>query len=156
LPEGTMERVLKGHTASVRHVTFTPDGARLATLGNDRTARLWDPATGAELCALRSSYQFVEFGCVAFSPDGTRLAFPTADGTLQIADGRPWNLEIQNENEAQNLVDGLFNWPLLKDAVLEQIRGNKTRSEAVRRLALELAARYPDEPNRFERASRNV
>jgi tetratricopeptide (TPR) repeat protein len=93
---------------------------------------------------------------VTFSPDGTRLAFPGPDGAVRIADGRPWGPELQIEQEAVDLVDGLFARPLLKDAVRKQILGHKTIGEPVRRLALELADRYSDEPERFERAARNV
>ena len=32
---------------------FSPDGARIVTASDDRTARIWDAATGAEIAALR-------------------------------------------------------------------------------------------------------
>jgi WD40 repeat protein len=34
---------LTGHTGYVYAVVFSPDGTRLATTSNDRTARPWDP-----------------------------------------------------------------------------------------------------------------
>ncbi len=44
----TSERLvtLTGHTSDVRTVTFSRDGARLATTCEDGTARVWDAATG--------------------------------------------------------------------------------------------------------------
>src|SRR5262249_47090305 len=37
---------LKGHTASVRALAYSPDGATLASGGGGDTVRLWDAATG--------------------------------------------------------------------------------------------------------------
>ena len=42
-------RVLTGHTGAVNSVAFSPDGARLSTASEDKTARVWNAATG-ELC----------------------------------------------------------------------------------------------------------
>ena len=41
--------VLKDHLGSVTSVAVTPDGARIVTGSDDKTARIWDAKTGAEL-----------------------------------------------------------------------------------------------------------
>src|SRR5262249_4681017 len=64
-------QVLTGHTAEVYAVGFRGDGRWLASGGYDSTARIWDVATHEQLAALPHRGKVL---CVAFSPDGTRLA----------------------------------------------------------------------------------
>jgi WD40 repeat protein len=73
--------VLKGHNFPVNSLTFSPDGKRLASGSDDRTAKVWDTTTGQELMTLRYAEPV---SSVAFSPDGKRLAFASNDGTVKV------------------------------------------------------------------------
>ena len=53
-------------------MTFTPDGQRLATGGNDRAVVIWEVGKGVS-CELSSDRPWI-VQCLAFSPDGTILA----------------------------------------------------------------------------------
>src|SRR5204863_5756097 len=58
-----------GHRDKIRSVDFSPDGRRLVTASWDKTVRIWDTATGAELKRLadpESSFQFA-----AWNADGS-------------------------------------------------------------------------------------
>jgi WD40 repeat protein len=65
------ERTLLGHQAEVVALAYSPAGRRLVTGSRDKTARLWDTATGRELFTLRGHEGPVTFA--AFSPDGRRV-----------------------------------------------------------------------------------
>src|SRR5688572_1551169 len=63
-------RVFTGHSSDVWGVDFSPDGKYLVTGSSDRTARLWDVATGE---TIRVFSGHTEIDGVDFSPDGKYL-----------------------------------------------------------------------------------
>jgi WD40 repeat protein/serine/threonine protein kinase len=76
-------RSFKGHVASIVCIKFSPDGKQVASSGYDRTARVWDLATG-EVSVFRGHQGYVNN--VAFSPDGQRLATASHDTSAYMWD----------------------------------------------------------------------
>ena len=73
-----------GHVGRVLAVAYAPDGATLATGGEDGTARIWDTGTGQQQQQLTGHTGPV--GSVAYAPDGATLATGGEDGTARIWD----------------------------------------------------------------------
>jgi ribosomal protein L22 len=84
LPGLYATRTLSGHTGEVNSVAFSPDGKWLLTGSDDKTARLWDAATGAEVRTFSGHTDQV--WDVAFSPDGKEVLTGSADGTAKLWD----------------------------------------------------------------------
>jgi WD40 repeat protein len=73
---------LRGHRDRVQSVAWSPDGSKLATASIDKTAKVWEMATGRELLTFRGHSDYV-FG-IAWSPDGSKLATASQDGTANV------------------------------------------------------------------------
>jgi len=76
------------HDASLTDATFSPDGARLATLSNDGAVRIWNRDGGLEALLHHTGPALR----VAWSSDGSWLATGTAAGTLTIWDRPTWRV----------------------------------------------------------------
>ena len=76
--------VLRGHDELVYSAAFSPDGSRIVTASFDKTARIWDAATGKEIAVLRGHEDDVN--SAAFSPDGSRIVTASDDKTARIWD----------------------------------------------------------------------
>jgi WD40 repeat protein len=73
---------LRGDTAGVTAVRFSPDGRLVATGSDDSTARVWDARTGQQLADYTADEGTVNW--VEFSPDGRRLVTASDDGTAIV------------------------------------------------------------------------
>src|SRR5262249_40586999 len=86
----TEVRTLNGHHDHLTGLAFSPDGARLASTGWDRTVRVWEVGTGRELLAHRGHTGLV--WCVGFGPGGRTLIWASKDRTVRI-----WDPKVRQE-----------------------------------------------------------
>jgi COMPASS component SWD3 len=90
LVSGAEVLTLSGHTGSVRNISISPDGKRIASCSDDKSAKIWDSETGQELLTLKGHTERVI--SVNFSPDGKRVVTGSADNTAMI-----WDAETGKE-----------------------------------------------------------
>jgi WD40 repeat protein len=69
---------------SVNSAAFSPDGARIVTASDDKTARVWDAVTGKAVAVL--SGHAARLSYAAFSPDGSRIVTTSWDNTARVWD----------------------------------------------------------------------
>jgi WD40 repeat protein len=81
-------KLLTGHTGSVASVAFSADGKTLASGSDDRTIKLWNMETGAEIRALLGGGQVTS---VSFSRNGKTLASGGRDPAVNL-----WNVDKGN------------------------------------------------------------
>ena len=81
---GQLQKIARGHTASVNSLSFSCDGKLLVSAGEDNTVRVWTPS-GEPLQTLDGHTDWVND--ISFSPEGTTVASASDDKTVII-----WNL----------------------------------------------------------------
>ena len=79
--------------------SFSPDGSRIVTASDDKTAKVWDANTGAELFSLKGHTGPVH--SASFSPDGSRIltaAYHFSAETLSmLTDVKVWDARTSGE-----------------------------------------------------------
>ncbi len=97
---------LGGHTAEVNDLALSPTGHRIATASVDRTIRLWDGESSAQIAVLDGHTAPVL--TLAFSPDGTILASGSDDGTVRLWSAADGSLLRVLEDQAKVVHEVLF------------------------------------------------
>ena len=68
---------MSGHEDHVAFAAYSPDGTRIVTASDDKTARVWDARTGHEFTVLSGHLDTVS--SAAYSPDGARIVTASDD-----------------------------------------------------------------------------
>lgn len=84
---------LRGHSAPVFGVAWSPDGERIATAGRDQVIRIWDARRFEEVAQLRGHTAYV--WSLAWSPDGSFLVSASGDQTIRVWDARSRAIEAR-------------------------------------------------------------
>jgi WD40 repeat protein len=74
--------LLSGHVGPATLVSWSPDGTRLASGGEDGKVRIWDPVSRQEVRTVNP--QFGPIHALAWSPDGKHLASAGWEGTVKV------------------------------------------------------------------------
>ncbi|CRI67820.1 putative Mitogen-activated protein kinase kinase kinase [Thiocapsa sp. KS1] len=127
---GTVVREFSGHQGPfITDAVFSPDGTRVATVGADKSARLYDTQTGRQLAVFLGYGDFVDAMPVAvdIGRDNALVLTGTADGAARVWDARTGTLlyelevghggvglqfDVGGRMITQRVGDGLKAWPL--------------------------------------------
>ncbi len=85
-PTWNLQQTISAHSDWVRCMSFTPDSLKLVSGSFDKTIKLWQLDTGAEIYTLGERLKGVF--ALAVSPDGKLLASGSWNETIEL-----WNLE---------------------------------------------------------------
>lgn len=98
---GSCRAMLKGHSQSVRAVTFSPDGKLVLSGSSDSTIWLWDTATWSRRITLKGHLAWVS--AVAFSSDGQLVASGSDKSSVWLWDAATRSCRATLEGHWQGL-----------------------------------------------------
>jgi WD40 repeat protein len=76
--------IYRGHSGAVRGVSWSPDGTRIASGGEDGTVQVWNATTGERVLTYQQYADALH--SVSWSPDGTRISSTGQDNSVQVWD----------------------------------------------------------------------
>lgn len=79
-------KILKGHSARVTSVVYSPDGSTFASGSWDNTVKLWEAKTGKLIHTFTGHSDSINV--IAYSPDGKIIASASDDKTIKL-----WNVK---------------------------------------------------------------
>jgi WD domain, G-beta repeat len=88
------------HDSAIYSAQFSPDGQRVVTASRDKTARVWDAATGKQIGEPMKHEG--EVNSAQFSPDGQRVVTASSDKTARVWDaatGKQIGEPMKHEDE---------------------------------------------------------
>ena len=121
LHTGSETALLTGHTETVTHVAFSPDGKIVASSARDETIRLWNTETGESLLSLSNPTHPIH---LKFSADGKTLIGKDWKGTVRFWDintGEQLNTFTPNLPKIRLGRDRI--WLFAADAFIDQTVG---------------------------------
>ena len=91
VPGMRLRCICRGHTGTIGRIAWSPCGRFIASPSTDKTIRIWDPRSGAELGCFAGHTSTVY--AVHWSPDSQRIASVGNDSTLRVWDLKTGSLE---------------------------------------------------------------
>jgi WD40 repeat protein len=90
IPDGKQLRRIAEASTYFHYLCFSPDGKKLAGVGDDGVVRVWDAADGKELLREQEEGRDAVLARLTFSPDGEKLAVSRRDALrlLEVATGK--------------------------------------------------------------------
>ena len=104
--EFILDKTLRGHSAGVQNIRFSPDGRWIASASLDKTIIIWDVETGILRHRLYAHSASVYE--VTFNKEGNLLASASEDGTVCLWDSRYGKLLGTYYNKPLSLSNGLI------------------------------------------------
>lgn len=97
---GELIQLLKGHKALITSACFSPDSKYLATVSEDKTAKIWN-IQGETIATLRGHTEKVN--AIAFSPTSSQLLTGSEDYTARLWDINGQLLKIYTGHKVKSL-----------------------------------------------------
>ena len=101
-PIGNVFCIHRGHSGSVQTISWSPDGTRIASAGNDGSVQVWDAHAGDTLFTCQGHTGRIR--SVAWSPGGRFIASASEDRTVQIWNATTGRRMLTYQGHSHNVV----------------------------------------------------